>query len=433
MRCAEDHLLLVDIRAEHGLGGDPRNCESWHGHFRQWVVAVMMARAGDEGDCMTGTQRRPRVALVASSFHPYTGGVEEHVRQVAGELQRAGTPVEVWTVDRGEHLGSRIVDGIPVTYLSTPLPARSAGALARLAVATPAAVRAWRRAYREFRPDVLHVHCFGPNGIYALILHRLTGTPLVVTSHGETFADDHGAFAQSALLRRALRRSLSRAEAVTAPSRYVLDDLRTRFGLAGGEVVPNGVHLDAPVGDAPDVPPGPVVLAVGRLERMKGFDLLLDAVHAMDAPEVRVVIGGDGVERDVLGAQARRLGLSDRVHLPGRLTAPEVSAAMRAADVVVVPSRQEAFGIVALEAWRAGTPVIGTCHGGMPEFITDGQDGLVVDPTDTSQLVRALRRVLDDPEKAGQLGARGADRVRGFTWPATTSSYRTIYDEILED
>lgn len=379
---------------------------------------------------MAGMQRRPRVALVASSFHPHTGGVEQHVRQVAVELARSGTDVVVWTVDRGEHLGEQEVDGIPIRYLPTPLPARSAAALVNLLVAEPRTVRAWWRAYRDFRPDVLHVHCFGPNGIYALALHRLTGTPLVVTSHGETFADDHGAFDRSALLRAALRRAVTTAAAVTVPSRVVLEDLRARFGLTGGEVVPNGVPLDAPVGEPPVMPPGRVVFAVGRLERMKGFDLLLEAVAELEDPTVQVVIGGDGAESNSLREQAARLGLSDRVHLPGRLSGGEVAATMSAADVVVIPSRREAFGIVALEAWRAGTPVIGTSRGGMAEFMTDGQDGLIIDPEKRAELAAAIRRVLDEPEAADAMARNGAERVPSYSWTTVADRYASIYRTI---
>lgn len=387
----------------------------------------MMARAGDERDCMTGTQGRVRVVLVASSFHPYTGGVEQHVRQVATEFARAGVAVEVWTVDRGERLGVQDVDGVRVRYLPTPLPARSAAALGRLLRAAPRAAAAWRRAHREFRPDVLHVQCFGPNGLYALALHHLTRTPLVVTSHGETVADDHGAFDRSALLRAGLRHAISRAREVTAPSELVLEDLRSRFGLRGGVVVPNGVHLDAPVGDPPALPPGPVVLAVGRLERMKGFDLLLDAVAALDDPRVQVAIGGDGSQREALLAQATRLGLSEQVHLLGRLSDSEVAGSMRAADVVVVPSRWEAFGIVALEAWRAGTPLVASVHGGMPEFIRDGVDGLVVDPVDPEALASAIRGLLEAPITAADLAAAGSERVRHYSWGSVAGRYATIH------
>ncbi len=388
----------------------------------------MMARAGDERYCMTGTQERVRVALVASSFHPHTGGVEEHVRHVAVQLVREGVEAEVWTVDRGEHLGTRHVDGVRVRYLPTPLPARDLSALVRLAAALPHAVSGWIRAYRSFRPDVLHVHCFGPNGVYALAVHRLTETPMVVTSHGETFADDHGIFDRSALLRRSLREALTRAAFVTAPTRFVLEDLRARFGLVGGHVVPNGIDAHTPEEEPVDLPAGrPLVAAVGRVEGMKGFDLLLDVMSAPGLESVHVAIGGEGSQVEALRRQAEAAGTSERVHLLGRLTPGQVAAAMSAADVVVVPSRHEAFGIVALEAWRAGTPLVGTVRGGMPEVVTDGVDGLLVDPTDPAALADALRRLIDDEAARGRLAAAGRARVHEYAWTVVAASYVQSY------
>ncbi len=112
------------------------------------------------------------------------------MRHVARELAAVGHAVVVWTVDRGEHLGTQHRTGIEVRYLPAPLPARSARGLITYAARSPQAWRRWLRAHRDFQPDALHVQCFGPNGVYALALHYLFTTPLVVSSHGETFADD---------------------------------------------------------------------------------------------------------------------------------------------------------------------------------------------------------------------------------------------------
>ena len=313
------------------------------------------------------------MALVSSSYAPYVGGVEEHVRQVARELQGGGVDVEVWTVDRGESLGTRKVEGVTVRYLPTPLPAASPGAAIRFLLQLPSAWRHWSAARRRFDPDLLHVHCFGPNGAYALAMARRFGLPLIVTSHGETVADDHAVFSRSALLRTALRRALAVAAQVTAPSQFVIDDLRSNHGLDGGTVVPNGVVLDAPDAPGGAAPAGRYLLGVGRLGRMKGFDLLIDAfARAELARDIRLVIAGDGPEQDRLQAEAEKLGLGDRVEFTGRLDDAAVARAMSGALAVVVPSRMEAFGIVALEAWRSGAPLVMTNRGGAPEFMHDG-------------------------------------------------------------
>lgn len=284
--------------------------------------------------------------------------------------------------------------------------------------------------HRRFAPAVLHVHCFGPNGLYALALAHRFRTPMIVTSHGETRADDGGTFAVSAQLRAGLRSALRRAAIVTAPSEFVLQDLRSSYGLVGGVVVPNGVDIDIEqrVGSIrPDLG-ARYILSVGRLGKMKGFDLLLRAFAAADLDhDVSLVIAGDGPERDALGTLANSLGVGDRVIFPGWLDAVEVSQTMANALAVVVPSRIEAFGIVILEAWREGAPVITTSHGGAPEFVTDDEDGLIVDPTDTVALARALKRLSNDAELRSRLAAAGSARYPQFTWRRVAALYAEMY------
>ncbi|RXZ50151.1 glycosyltransferase family 4 protein [Agromyces binzhouensis] len=374
---------------------------------------------------------RPRIALVSSSFAPHVGGVEEHVRQVAHELRSDGWAVEVWSVDRGTGPVVRLVEGTTVRYLPTPLPTGSLGGVARFVRALPDAWRRWRRASREFRPDVIHVHCFGPNGVYALALSRRLRLPLAVTSHGETVADDNAVFERSAVLRTALRRALRRAAAVTAPSTFVLDELRRDHGLSGGDVVPNGVDLSL-VGDADRSPfAGRYLLAVGRLGRVKGFDLLVEAMAGLGADAgVRLVIVGDGPELERLRALVAELGLADRVEFAGRLDPAAVADAMAGAVSVVVPSRIEAFGIVALEAWRSGAPLVMTDRGGAGGFVRDGVDGVLVDPLDGAALRAAIVAVVGDERLRADLVAAGRLRVAEFTWARVARAYEERYEAV---
>jgi glycosyltransferase involved in cell wall biosynthesis len=375
-----------------------------------------------------------RVALVTSSYHPHLGGVESHVRNVARELRSAGTEVEVWTVDRGEHLGVTELDGIVVRHLPTPLPARSARALVSFTASAPRAWRTWWAAFRRFRPDVLHVQCFGPNGLYAAALARRTGTPLVLSAHGETFMDDHDAFGTSALMREGLRRTIASTAVTTGCSEQVLADLRDRFGLDGGVVVPNGVGpVPTPVAStaSPErdgLPSGPVVVGVGRLEATKGFDLLVEAFSEVgDDLGATLVLAGDGSQRERLRTLGEERGLGERLRLVGPLDEAGVHAWMRRADVVVVPSRREAFGIVALEAWRAGTALVATTLGGPASFVTDGVDGVLVDPVNTAALREAIEALLRDPARRSALGAAGQRSARRFTWGAVARAYEELY------
>ena len=376
-----------------------------------------------------------RVALVPSSYDPHVGGVEEHARNLARLLHARGHAVEVWTVDRGEHLSTRTLDGVRVRYLPTPLPARTREALGDFAASAMPAWHSWTDALRDFRPDVLHVQCFGPNGLYALALLQTRRVPLVLSSHGETFADDHRVFDHSRLLRLGLRRACRKASAVTGCSSVVTDDLRLRFGAKDPVVVPNGVDLDEC--RAEPASPGfdasvPTVFAIGRIERIKGFDLLLRAFARADLPSgVRLVVAGDGGALPSLRALASELGVGARTDFPGRLERAQVAASMAAATVNVVPSRVEAFGIVVLEAWRSGRPLIATNRGGPGTLVTDGVDGLLVDPDDTDAFPRTLERVVSDPELALRLAAAGAQTVRRYTWDTVVDRYEDLYRRVL--
>lgn len=369
-----------------------------------------------------------RVALIASSFAPHVGGVETHVAEVARELQGRGHTVEVWTVDRGARPSMAPV--VTVRYLPTPLPARSPRGVLRM-LTMPAARRAWRRAHARFGPDLLAVQCFGPNGLYALELHHALGTPLVVSSHGETLGDDGGVYSRSARLRDGLTEALDEAVAVTAPSTYVLDDLRARFGLRGGTIVPNGVDLTLGRTD-PRTARDRLIVAVGRLGRMKGFDLLVDAFAMADLDGVRLEIVGDGPEREHLRERIRVAGLADRVRLAGEKDAAGVAERIARASVLVVPSRSESFGIVALEAWRGGASLIMTSRGGAADFVRDGTDGLLVDPEDTAALAAAMRDVMTDEVRRAELAASGSRRVADFGWPRVASAYEDLFMRVRD-
>jgi glycosyltransferase involved in cell wall biosynthesis len=385
-----------------------------------------------------------RVALLPSAYPPSLGGVEEFTRALALALVAAGDDVEIWTVnpDDRDPETVELLDGLVVRRFPMPLPATNWAAVRHAALTGPRTLLALRRAVRSFRPDVLHVQCFGPNGVYATALSRITGLPLVVTLHGETMMDDGDIFEVSRVLSAALRSALRSAAAVTACSAFTLQDAVNRFGLPAsrGVVILNGVSLDRdgqpPGTDDSGLPATldgtPYVLALGRVVDKKGFDLLLAGYAAMDPADrtADLCIGGSGPALERLEAQAEETGIADRVHFLGRLTRDQVAAAMAAATVFVMPSRIEPFGIVALEGWRAGTAVIATTRGGPPEFIRDGVDGLLVDPFDTAAVARVLGRILSDGDLRRSIAAAGRERVGEFAWPIVAARYRSLYASV---
>jgi glycogen synthase len=387
-----------------------------------------------------------RIALLPSAYPPAVGGVEELTRHLALALGEAGDQVEVWTIlpdDSGRET-VEILDGIVVRRFPMPLPATNWSAMRRSATTGPRTLLSMRSAVAAFRPDILHVQCFGPNGAYATALSRLTRLPLVVSLQGETMMDDTDIFDISRSLQFSLRAGLRRAAAVTGCSAFTLSDAEARFGLepGRGRVVYNGVVLDgespsgglsAPFVPVPADPDRPYILALGRVVEKKGFDLLLAAYAAIDhrSRTADLVIGGAGTALDDLRDVAVELGIDEQVHFVGRLNRDEVAAAMRGAVMFVMPSRLEPFGIVILEGWRAGVTVVASNRGGAPEFVRDGQDGVLVDPFDSVGFGVALQGLLADPDRRRAIAERGHARVAEFDWPKIAVEYREIYSSAM--
>lgn len=366
-----------------------------------------------------------RIVLLPSAYAPAIGGVEELTARLARHLVGMGDAVEVWTIRHPAELPAREeIDRITVRRFALPLPRMAASSVVRFPLERRRALGELATAAAAFRPDLLHVQCFSANGVYATWLARRLRVPLVVSLQGETVMDDRDIYERSLALRQGLRRALRQASAVTGCSRFVLADAEERFGLppGKGQVIPNGVELDERAEPTPlDLPFERFVLGLGRIVQKKGFDLLVDAFALLRDrhPDIGLVIGGDGPARPQLGGE--------RVFLPGPLSRGQVAWAMQNAEVFVLPSRVEPFGIVVLEALRAGCPAIVSSHGGATEIVRDEEDGLVVDPTDTGALAAAIDRLLTDAALAARLREAGPPRAADFAWAELAHRYRHRY------
>jgi glycosyltransferase involved in cell wall biosynthesis len=382
-----------------------------------------------------------RIALLPSAYAPAVGGVEVLSARLAHALTERGHDVEVWAAQTSTdgYPAVDTVDGIPVRRFVFPMPGASLRDLAGTAAGAVDTLRLLRRATDEFRPDLLHVLCFSGNGAYASLLSRRSAVPLVVTLQGETVMDDQAIYQRSVVMRTALRLALRRSTAVTGCSRFTLDDAHTHYGLdpAKAHVVFNGIDLDEATPARLDIPFARFVLALGRVVPNKGFDLLLEAFRRVahdrvDDPrdgldDLGLVVAGDGPHLDRLRRLTSEHGLDGRVHFAGRADRAQVAWLMGHAEVFVMPSRVEPFGIVALEAWRAGTPLVATTRGGPPEFVEHDRTGLLADPFDADALAGAIRRLLTDSALRGRITAGATDRLREFTWDRIAEQYERLY------
>ena len=176
----------------------------------------------------------------------------------------------------------------------------------------------------------------------------------------------------------------------------------------------------------------PCVLFLGRLAWQKGPDLLLETVPDIlrRQSETKFVFVGDGEMRHSLQARAADLGLFNSVRFTGQRRGLELIGLLKTADAVCVPSRNEPFGIVVLEAWSAARPVVVTRNGGPNEFVRDQDTGFMIH-ADCESIGRGLGTALSDTAKARKVGSNGRHEVESrFSWEAIAEGTEAVYDSL---
>jgi len=364
-----------------------------------------------------------RLLIWASSYGQTTGGGPVLAPLLAAALGRRGHDVTVLTDRRPEHLApTETRDGVRVYR---PLFRR---ALAGDVALIPAIRREVAAIKRERRPDLAFIFSSG----YGEFFHHVTEggrpVPLVVGLH-DRFPE--ACYRADAMVARNLRA----AGWVTACSRAVLET--ARYHLPALIPISSVIHNALPMPDEQAVRPDGAVrrLAyVGRLVRQKGVDVLIAAMKLLGDrfPALNLAIAGDGDVRPALEAQAVQLGLGTRIVFVGTLSHDAVYPFLAEADLVVMPSRIESFGLVALEAAQMARPIVASAVDGLPEVIDDGQTGLLVPPDDPAALAQAIAALLDDPQRARALGAAARRRAETlFAWDRYVGSHERLFETML--
>ena len=371
------------------------------------------------------------------------GGAERLVAAVARRQRAEGHEVLVLSSDLPGQ-GARFSD---VTWTEPEPPVRVLGRLVRQ-LRNPAARAALADLVNQWRPDVVHLHTvllLSPSSLGAL-----AGIPTVLTLHGPevylrptarwclqpryfrptrtpagrlplrdglTLRGRLALLVGNQVFARLWHRALRVVDVRTAPSRHQAAIGTSALGPT--RVLPNA--LVDPVPPArPERSPGPAgqrLLYFGRFEPFKGPQVLVAAMPAVLAehPGARLRLCGSGPLRSALGRQIDDLGLGRTVELVDWLGPAELAAQLAAADVVVVPSiRPESFGLACLEALAAGTPVVASAVGAVPDLVHAGETGLLVPPADAGALAAAVNRLLADAPLRSRLGRAGAAFAADF-------------------
>jgi len=359
-----------------------------------------------------------RVALVCDWFLPRMGGIELHLRDLALALRRRGVDARVVTTTPGPD----VVDGVPVHRLNLPLLPGAGVSMSPMIVARIAAV------LRSEAFDLVHAHAsvVSPVAYAGAIAGAREGLPAVITFHSMLHQSSLLLGASDALLAWSRRITLTAVSSVVAAQA-----VRWMPGASIG-VLPNAVDVDFwRTTDHPDRVGEVHFVTAMRLSRKKRPLTLVRAFaeavrFVAGAPPMRLTIAGDGPDRDAVQRLAAELGVEANVVLAGHLERTELRALYASADVFVLPSERESFGIAALEARTAGLPVIAMLAGGARDFIAPGVNGLLA--RDNHELSSFMSRLALDRSLRRYMSNRNRLAAAEYDWNAVTAAHRTVYE-----
>jgi len=361
---------------------------------------------------------RTRILAVTPYYAPEGGGLERYAHAILSRLVRRGHDVRVLTFTQNGVDGFQW-EGVPVGRMRPRLRLGNAPVHPRFRARVSQAIRsAW--------PDVVLAHTPVPYPAeMAYLAAAHSGVPFVVTYHSGRLRGSTPLLDGLASINRATleRRMIEGATGLIAVGPYVRDHaLASRRDAV--RVIPPGV-------DVQHFRPGPWpeepnILFVGPLSesyRWKGVDVLWDAFERVrrQRPEAVLTLVGSGDRFDAL--RERAAGLGGSIRLLGRVSEDELVREYQRAHLVALPSTTDAesFGMVLAEANACGRPVVASRIGGIPDYVREGDNGLLVDAGDPRQLSEAILAVLDDPAQAALMGERGRQRVlRDHDWDNLT-------------
>ena len=342
---------------------------------------------------------RARVLLLITLAE--TGGAQAYVAALAAALKREYDVVvaahgDGFLRDAARRAG---VPYVPLRHLRRRLdPVRDALALAELFL-----------LFRRERPLVVHANS-SKAGVLGRLAALVARVPVrMFTVHGWAFKAHSGHAATAYLWADRLMSPFTTTTICVAHGERSAG-LRARTCRADRTVViHNGVALDAPRRRPGAATRPATLLSVGRLRAPKDFLTLVRAMTALEPGSARLLIAGDGPDRDAVAAEVARLGLDGTVELLG--TRSDVPALLAGADVFVLASDSEGLPMSVLEAMSAGLPVVASAVGGVPELVRDGETGALVPPRDSGALARALVPLVADIALRDRLGEAGRRRV----------------------
>lgn len=367
-----------------------------------------------------------RVALFTETFLPKVDGIVTRLKHTVDQLQRMGDQVLVFSPDGGltEYKGAKIygVSGFPL-----PLYPELKLALPRPAIG---------EQLERFQPDIVHLVNPAVLGLAGLFYAKTLNIPLVASYHTHLpeYLQHYGLGMLEGLLWELLKAGHNQARLNLCTSTAMMQAL-TEHGIERVDLWQRGVDTETfqPHLASQEMrsrltqghPEAPLLLYVGRLSAEKEIERIKPVMQAI--PNARLALVGDGPNRQNL----EKHFADTPTHFVGYLQGLELGAAFASADAFIFPSRTETLGLVLLEAMAAGCPVVAARSGGIPDIVTDGENGFLFDPTDENGAIAATQRLLANPEERETLRRNARREAERWSWAAATQQLKNYYEAVI--
>lgn len=376
-----------------------------------------------------------------------SGGMNVYVRELVSALAQAGVEADVF-VRRWDDATPEIVEvepGFRVVHVEAGPPDLAKEQLADVVDVFADGVRDHLERLGDV--DALHAN-YWLSGVAGHRLKHELELPLVSTFHTLARVKAETGDDEPERRVRAEAEVIACSDAILASCVAEAEQLVRLYGADPTriEIVAPGVdHAFFSPGDRAgaryalrhlDLGDGPVLLFVGRIQPLKGLDVAVRALAALGRPDATLVVVGGASGRAGTAEVARigklvaELGLTDQVRFLEPVPHQLLSTYYRAADVCLVPSRSESFGLVALEAAACGTPVVAAAVGGLRTLVEHDRTGFLVEGRDPAAFAARTAEILSMPAMAAELSSAAAGRARGYTWSTAAARLRRLYSDL---
>ena len=368
-----------------------------------------------------------RIALFTETFLPKVDGIVTRLRHTIEHLERNGDRVLVVAPDGGltEYKGAK-VHGVP----GFPLPLYPELKLAFPSVGT-------KEVIAQFQPDLIHVVNPAVLGLSGIYYAKKLNLPLVASYHTHLpqYLHHYGFGAIEGVFWEFLKATHNQAQLNLCTSTAMVNEL-VSHGIKNVDLWQRGVDTEMfqpslaskqmRVRLSQGNPDSPLLLYVGRVSAEKQIDQIKPVLEAI--PDARLAIVGDGPNREALEAHFA----GTNTNFVGYLQGLELASAYASADAFVFPSRTETLGLVLLEAMAAGCPVVAANSGGIPDIVTDGENGYLFEVDDPDGAVTATKKLLEAKTAREQLRVNARQEAERWGWAAATKHLQSYYRSVVQ-